>query len=97
MREIMNHHETKKLRQMRLRVTKADSSFLYFTFESNEGLAFYSTLNESSDEHHRDILLHTTPEYYTPVLNLLEHLRKKMPIEVLFDKEIEDSATIDFL
>ncbi|MCO4754718.1 MAG: hypothetical protein KC478_09550 [Bacteriovoracaceae bacterium] len=93
----MSHHESKKLRQIRVRVTKADSSFLYFTFESNEGLAFYSTLDESSDVHHRDVLIHTTPEYYDAVMSEIEHLRKKMPIEILFDKEIEDSPVIDFL
>ncbi len=93
----MNHHQSKKLRQIRVRVTKADSSFLYFTFESNEGLAFYSTLNESSDDQHRDVLIHTTPEYYDAVMNEIEHLRKKMPIEILFDKEVDDNSVIDFL
>lgn len=87
----MNHHETKKLRQVCIRVTKADSSFVYFTFEANEGLAFYSTLDESSDTHHRDLIIHTTPEYYDPLMGVIEHLRKKMPIEILSEQEVEDS------
>ena len=87
----MKHHETKKLRQLRVRVTKADSSFVYFTLEANEGIAFYSTLDDSCDEEHRDLLIRTTTEYYTPLMDEIGHLQKKMPIEILSEEEIDDS------
>lgn len=88
--ETANHHQSKKLKQIRARVDKAGSSFVYFTLEANEGIAFYSTLDESSDENHRDLLIHTTPEYYAPLMAVLERLREKTPIEILSEQEVDD-------
>ncbi|MEX0798135.1 MAG: hypothetical protein WD025_01745 [Bacteriovoracaceae bacterium] len=88
----MTYHESKKLKQLRVRVGKAYSSFVYFTLEANEGLAFYSTLEESSDDQHRDLLVLSTPEYYDQLLEELRHLQKRAPLEILSDQLIEDAA-----
>ncbi len=61
--DLMNHHESKKLIEFHLRVDKAGSSFVYFTFEANEGLAFYSTLEQSIDQNHRDLIVYCAPEF----------------------------------
>ena len=87
---MKSYKETKKLRELRLRVGKAESSFVYFTFEANEGVAFYSTLDDSLDENHRDLLVQTTPEYYDQLKQEIEHLQKRMPLKVLTDELIDD-------
>ncbi len=89
----LKYSETKKLHAITVRVSKNDSAFLYFTFESNEGLAFYSTLEESSGESYRDIYLRCTPEYHEEVVRQLKALANKFPLEILEDKIIDDVRT----
>lgn len=72
-----------------IRVSKSDSSFVYFILESNENLAFYSTLKESLNMEYRDVQINTTPELYTEVMDQISHLKEKFPIEVL--KEFNSS------
>lgn len=79
------YQATKQLRELTVRVRKKDSSFLYFMLESNEGIAFYSTLDESLDVFHRDIEICATPEFSAQVDNLIEHFQKKAKLEILAD------------
>lgn len=95
--DAITHHETHKLRRLEVRVSKAGSSFVYFTLESNEGLAFYSTLEKSIDDDHRDLLIHTTPEFYAQLMDLLKHLQSRLFLEILSDTLIEDSPLIESL
>lgn len=66
-----------------LKTSKADSAFLYFVLESNEGLCFYSTLDESLGHQYRLIKINYTPEFETQVTNLIDHCNKSIEIEVL--------------
>src|SRR5688572_21219955 len=43
----LTYQATKELYYCRLRTPKDESYFVYFTFESHEGLCYYSTMEES--------------------------------------------------
>ena len=75
-----------------LRVPKADSAFLYFQFEANEGLCFYSTLPESMGQGHRDIDVKCDLSTKDEVIRLVKKLEESMPIEYLVQEEIDYSA-----
>ncbi len=66
-----------------IRVDKANSSFVYFTLESNEGIAFHSTLRESLKMPYRDIEINYTESTKTHLLNILKNLEEKFSIEYL--------------
>lgn len=59
--------------------------------ESNDNIAFYSTLKESSDLDHRDILIHVTPELSEALTNIIKHFETKYPVEMISDKMIKDN------
>lgn len=80
----------KLLTRLVCRLTKAGSSYFYFTLESNEGLAFYSTLNESIDEDHRDILIHSPIELTQHLDHLINECQKFVEIQVISREVIED-------
>ena len=67
----------------KIRVSKAFSSFVYFTFESNEGLCFYSTLEDSLKQEYRDIIVHVHKSLHEQFQSVLSHLQKKEPIEII--------------
>ena len=69
-----------------VRVPKQDSVFLYFTFEANEGICFYSTLDYETGMAHRDIEIMGAPELYAQLKNVLEYLRSEITIEILKDE-----------
>lgn len=85
------YQQSKLIYYYRLRVSKADSSFLYFTLEANEGIAFYSTLEESLGTSYRDIECQGAIEYQEQFLNIIKHLEKSFPIEILEQSTIKDS------
>ncbi len=66
-----------------IRVSKEDSSFVYFTLESNEGIAFYSTLRESLNQLYRDIEINYSPSVKNQINNILEQLELRFPISYL--------------
>lgn len=84
------YSQTKNLHHLVIRVAKNDSAFVYFTFESNEGLCFYSTLDESLSTMYRDIDLTCTPEFYSNVKAVLQKLAEKFPVEILVDEVVSD-------
>jgi len=84
------YSQSKKLYYTRLRVAKDDAYFIYFTFESNEGLCFYSTVDESLKGSYRDIDVRCPIEAKENLLALIERLRTEMRIDVLKEEELTD-------
>ena len=85
--------ESRKLYNLIIRVSKKASSFLYFTLESNENLAFYSTLDQDKPCDFRDIDIKCTIELKDEVTSVLEHFKKLHPFEILHEETIPDSNT----
>lgn len=71
-----------------IRVPKADSAFLYFQLEANEGLCFYSTLKSSLGQGHRDIDITSDLSFKAEVVRLIKKLEDKMAIEYLVNEEV---------
>ncbi|MCB9062733.1 MAG: hypothetical protein H6622_14510 [Halobacteriovoraceae bacterium] len=63
-----------------IRVPKSQSAFTYFQLESNEGLCFYSTLEESLGKLYRDIEICGPIEFKDEVNRLLDFLGKQYTI-----------------
>lgn len=82
--------QTKLLHHLVVRVAKNNSVFVYFTLESNEGLCFYSTLDDSLSTLYRDIDLTVTPEFYENLKQLLASLQKLFPLEIIVDEVKSD-------
>jgi hypothetical protein len=72
-----------------IRVPKEESAFVYFTLEANEGLAFYSTLQDSLGEGFRDIAIKTHISLEAELDHLIEILGKEIPMETRL-REITD-------
>ena len=82
--------EDNQLFHMIIRVPKDQSAFTYFTFEANDGLCFYSTLESSLGEPFRDIDIKTHVSLKTELLRLIDSLSQSYPIEILRQGEVED-------
>lgn len=74
-----------------IRVPKEESAFIYFTLEANENLAFYSTLENSLGEGHRDIDIKTHEGLEAELDHLIKVLGEEVPIEILLREKIEDN------
>ena len=74
-----------------IRVPKSEAAFTYFQLEANEGLCFYSTLDNSLGEPFRDIEIFAPECFETELRHLLDTLAKQYPIDILKDKKLEDS------
>ncbi len=85
------YQQTKLLYYARLRVSKDDAYFVYFTFESNEGLCFYSTVDESLKGSYRDIDVRAPIEMKATIKALIERLQAEFRLDVLVEEEISDS------
>lgn len=85
------YSQSKELYYTRLRVAKDDAFFIYFTFESNEGLCFYSTVDDSLKGAYRDIDVRCPIEAKENLLALLERLRGEMRIDVLTEEVVVDA------
>jgi len=72
-----------QLLRLVVRVSKEDSAFLYFTMEANEGLCFYSTLEESQGLPHRDVEIYLSTSLQNEVEKMLEHLASEIPLNIL--------------
>lgn len=73
-----------------IRVPKEESAFVYFTLEANEGLSFYSTLEESLGQGYRDIVIKTHTSLEAELDHLMEVLGKEINFEVKLRETIED-------
>lgn len=63
-------------------MSKDFSSFFYFTLESNEGVAFYSTLDTPDDPEFRTVDVKCTASMQKHLLNIFDQLSKRSPIEI---------------
>lgn len=88
---IMKYIIDKKLRNLVIRLAREHSSMLYFVLESNDNVAFYSTLPFKKNALHREITLHCTPELSGQLDNILDHFGKNYPLEILRDELVIDS------
>lgn len=88
----MSHYkQTKELYYCLLRVPKDEAYFVYFTFESNEGLCYYSTADESLKGQYRDIIVRAPIEARTDLTNLINRLKTEIRLDVLEEQIIQDS------
>jgi hypothetical protein len=89
----MSHYcnQSKELYYTRLRVPKDDAYFVYFTFEANEGLCYYSTVDESLKSSYRDIDVRCTIEWREDLKILIQRLQTELRLDVLDEKIILDS------
>lgn len=85
-----SYQQTKELYYTRIRVPKDDAYFVYFTFEANEGLCFYSTVDESMRGQYRDIDVKCPVELKETLVSLIERLALEMRLDVLESKIISD-------
>ena len=85
-----NYQQTKELYYARVRVSKDDAYFVYFTFEANEGLCFYSTVDESLRGQYRDIDVKCPIEWRETLNSLLERLKSEMRLDVIDSGIISD-------
>lgn len=84
------YQQSKLLYYTRLRVPKDDAFFIYFTFESNEGLCFYSTVDESLKGSYRDIDVKCAIESKEDLKALVARLQTEIRLDVLVEEEIND-------
>lgn len=82
---------TSKLYYCRLRVPKDEAYFVYFTFESNENLCYFSTVDESIGGQYRDIDVRCPVEARDPLKALIERLQGEIRLDVISEEIILDS------
>jgi hypothetical protein len=85
------YQQTKLLYFLLLRVPKDDAFFVYFTFESNEGLCYYSTADESLKGSYRDIEVRCPIEAKENLNALIERLQTEIRLDVLKEEIISDA------
>lgn len=85
------YQQTKLLYFTLLRVPKDDAFFVYFTFESNEGLCYYSTADESLKGAYRDIEVRCPIEAKENLKALIERLQTEIRLDVLKEETFSDS------
>lgn len=85
------YQQTKELYYTRLRVPRDEAFFVYFTFESNEGLCYYSTVDESLKGPYRDIDVKCPIEMSKNLKALIERLQTEFRLDVLSEEIIKDS------
>ena len=85
------HSQTKQLTHYILRVPKDEAFFVYFTLESSEGMAFYSTLDESLRREYRDIDVKLTPEWEDAFELTVGRLQEFGRVDILLKETIQDS------
>jgi hypothetical protein len=85
------YQQSKLLYYTRSRVPKDDAYFVYFTFESNEGLCFHSTVDESLKGSYRDIDARCPIEGKDNLKALLKRLQTEIRLDVLVEEEVTDS------
>ena len=86
-----SYQQTKELYYTRLRVPKDDAYFVYFTFESNEGLCFYSTVDESLRGQYRDIDVKCPIELRETLVSLINRMKSEFRLDVISEEIISDS------
>ncbi len=77
-----------------IRLPRDEAAFMYFQLESNEGLCFYSTLDQSLKEPYRDIEVFGHISLRKEIEHFFEYLSRSVNLEVILDEVTEDSAEI---
>jgi hypothetical protein len=88
---LHTYKQTKELYYSIIRVAKDDAFFVYFTFESNEGLCFYSTVDESLKSQYRDIEVRAPIEARENLQALIARLQSEFRLDIIEEKVILDS------
>ena len=78
---------TDKLINLIIEVDKKDSSFIYFTFEANEGLCFYSTLDHEEGDQKRRLKISYTSSLHNEFLTVFNYLKESIDIKVIEDSK----------
>jgi hypothetical protein len=86
----LTYQETKQLYYCILRTLKDDAFFVYFTLESNEGLCFYSTLDDSLKGQYRDMEVKCPIELSGHLKDLIARLQTEIRLDVIEEKIISD-------
>ena len=86
-----NYQQSKELYYTRLRLPKDEAYFVYFTFESNEGLCYYSTADDSLKGSYRDIDVKCPIEARENLKSLIARLQTEIRLDVLHEEIIIDS------
>lgn len=73
-----------------IRLNKADSAFFYFQLEANDGICFYSTLENAPHDQFRDLDLKGDIHLRDQMMNIIKQCEKKFNIEILTDEIIQD-------
>lgn len=81
---------SKELYQYIVRIPKDEAYFVYFILESNEGLCFFSTLDESLKGQYRDLDIKCSVEFQPDLLNLLHRLQSELRLDILSEVLIQD-------
>jgi hypothetical protein len=87
---LHNYQQSKELYYTRLRVPKDDAYFVYFMFESNEGLCYYSTSDDSLKGTYRDIDVKCPIEGKDNLKNLIARLQTEIRLDILLEEIILD-------
>jgi hypothetical protein len=74
---------TDRLINLTIEVDKKDSSFIYFTFEANEGICFYSTLDHKEGDQNRRIYISYTSSLHNEFLTIFNYLKKSIDIRII--------------
>ncbi len=82
--------EINTLKRLIIRVNKTDAAFIYFQFEANDGLCFYSTLESSLGAPFRDIEIKTHNSLANELIRLIDHLKNVLHLEILNEEWVED-------
>ena len=85
------YQQSKELYYTRIRVNKDDAYFVYFTFEANEGLCYYSTVDESLKGAYRDIDVRCPIEAKDNLKALIARLQTEFRLDVLSEEITLDS------
>jgi hypothetical protein len=88
---LQTHKQTRQLYYTKLRVPKDEAYFVYFTFESNEGLCYYSTIDESLKGAYRDLDVKCPIEAKEDLKSLIARLQTELRLDVLHEEIIIDS------
>lgn len=87
----MTDQEDQLLLKTIIQTSKESSSFLYFTLESNEGLAFYSTRPHQIGDETREVECYTPIKLKNEFLNLLESLKTEINFIIIEQIIIKDA------
>ena len=83
-----------RLNRFIIRVSKNDAAFIYFQFEANEGLCFFSTMAESLSQPYRDIQVLSPLSVSNEINHLLDYLGQEIDIQFIEKEVVQDSASL---